>query len=40
VHELVHLIERGHGPRFKALMDRFLPGWRVLRRELNSFETP
>lgn len=28
VHELCHLLERGHGPRFKALMDRFLPDWR------------
>lgn len=36
VHELVHLIERGHGARFKQLMDGFLPGWRVLRAELNN----
>lgn len=35
VHELVHLIERGHGLRFKALMDRFLPGWRAVRAGLN-----
>lgn len=35
VHELVHLIERGHGPRFKALMDGYLPGWKDLRAELN-----
>ncbi len=28
VHELCHLLQRGHGPRFKALMDRFLPDWR------------
>lgn len=28
VHELCHLIEAGHGPRFKALMDGFLPDWR------------
>lgn len=28
VHELCHLLERGHGPRFKALMGRFLPDWR------------
>ena len=36
VHELCHLIERGHGPRFRALMDRHLPDWRereaLLRR--------
>jgi len=28
VHEMCHLLERGHGPRFKALMDRHLPDWR------------
>lgn len=29
VHELCHFLEPGHGPRFKALLDRFLPDWRV-----------
>lgn len=27
VHELVHLLERSHGPKFKALMTKFLPNW-------------
>lgn len=35
VHELTHLWEHGHGPRFRARMDAYLPGWRDLRRELN-----
>jgi predicted metal-dependent hydrolase len=35
VHEMCHLLERGHGPRFKACMDKFLPDWRNLRKELN-----
>ena len=35
VHELVHLIERRHTDRFRALMDRFLPRWRQRRDELN-----
>lgn len=35
VHELTHLIERGHGDRFVALMDQFLPDWRARREELN-----
>ena len=35
VHELCHFFERGHGPKFKAVMDRFLPDWRKLRAELN-----
>lgn len=35
VHEMAHLIERGHGPLFKAVMDKYLPNWRELRLELN-----
>lgn len=31
VHELCHLLVSGHGPEFKALMDRFLPEWRHAR---------
>lgn len=34
VHELCHLLECGHGPRFKALMDRFMPDWRQRRDKL------
>lgn len=30
VHEMVHLLERRHGKRFKAFMDRFLPQWRAI----------
>ena len=35
VHELAHFFERGHGEKFKKVMDRFLPEWRELRGELN-----
>lgn len=35
VHEMVHLLERGHGERFKELMDQFMPNWRSYRDELN-----
>ncbi len=35
VHELVHLMERPHSDRFMALMDRFMPQWRLYRDELN-----
>ncbi|WP_158600610.1 M48 family metallopeptidase [Tessaracoccus antarcticus] len=31
VHELVHLLERGHGPVFKAHMSRLLPDWQARR---------
>jgi predicted metal-dependent hydrolase len=37
VHELVHLLERHHGDRFKAYMDKYLPQWQrcrdILKRE-------
>jgi predicted metal-dependent hydrolase len=35
VHEMVHLLERHHNNRFTALMDKFLPRWRLCRAELN-----
>jgi predicted metal-dependent hydrolase len=35
IHELAHLIEASHGPRFVAVMDRHLPGWREVRTLLN-----
>ncbi len=36
VHELAHLAERTHGPRFQALMDKFLPDWRKRRTLLKA----
>lgn len=35
VHEMAHLIEPTHNPRFVALMDVLLPAWRSLRDKLN-----
>lgn len=35
VHELVHLHERRHSDRFRALMDSFLPDWRLRKADLN-----
>jgi len=37
VHELVHLLERQHSERFIALMDKFMPQWRIYQDELNQF---
>jgi len=36
VHELVHLHERNHNDRFVALLDKFMPKWRIHRDLLNS----
>jgi predicted metal-dependent hydrolase len=38
VHEMTHLLERGHGRRFTKLMDDSMPDWRARRDQLN--ETP
>jgi len=37
VHELVHLLEKNHTTVFVSYMDKFLPNWRVVKDELNSF---
>lgn len=36
VHEMVHLLERHHNDNFVAYMDKFLPQWRTLKKELNN----
>jgi predicted metal-dependent hydrolase len=36
VHEMLHLIVRCHDARFTNLMDRHLPGWRLIRQTLNA----
>jgi hypothetical protein len=35
VHEMVHLLESTHNARFVALMDYFMPHWKMHRAELN-----
>lgn len=35
VHELVHLLEHSHNSTFKAYLDRFLPEWRSIKKEMN-----
>jgi predicted metal-dependent hydrolase len=40
VHELCHLEYRGHGPRFRALLERHLPDWHERRRRLNALPLP
>lgn len=34
VHELAHLIEASHNARFKAIMTKFLPDWKIREQEL------
>ena len=35
LHEMVHLSERQHNDRFHALINHFMPQWRLYREELN-----
>lgn len=36
VHELIHLLERSHNERFRALLTQFLPDWERRRKLLNT----
>lgn len=35
LHELAHLKEAGHGPKFKSILDFYMPDWRERRKKLN-----
>jgi predicted metal-dependent hydrolase len=35
VHEMAHLLEPTHSPRFIGMMDHFMPNWRHRRDQLN-----
>ncbi len=35
LHEAIHFLEPNHGERFIALMNTYLPNWRVIRQLLN-----
>lgn len=37
VHEMAHLLERSHGPRFVAILDKHLPTWRRSKDALREF---
>lgn len=37
VHELVHLLERYHNHRFYAYLDRYLPDWKGIKKELRNY---
>jgi predicted metal-dependent hydrolase len=39
VHELAHLRERTHGPRFVAVLDTYLPSWKRLKEKLKDIPT-
>ena len=40
VHEMTHLLERGHGERFTKLMDQFMPDWRAVETNSTARRSP
>ena len=36
VHELVHLLEKGHNARFYGYLDKYYPNWKECRKELKN----
>ena len=34
LHELVHTVVANHGPEFYAMMDRYMPEWKMVRKRL------
>lgn len=34
LHEIAHIKEPNHGPRFKAILDRYMPSWREAEKSL------
>lgn len=38
VHELCHLFEHNHGPKFMSLLSRYLPDWECRKRRLETME--
>ena len=40
VHEMVHLLEPTHSPKFFALLSEHFPNWADARRELNELPVP
>ena len=40
VHEMAHLIERGHNDQFRDILDQAMPEWRIRLAELNRAHLP
>jgi len=36
VHEMLHIIEKGHNKKFYRLLGRYLPDWKALRKKMNA----
>ena len=36
VHEMLHIIEKGHNSRFYSLLTKYLPNWKSIRKQMNT----
>jgi predicted metal-dependent hydrolase len=36
VHEMIHIFEKGHNRNFYRLLNLYLPGWKIIRKEMNA----
>ena len=36
VHEMLHIIEKGHNQRFYRFLNQYIPEWKALRKEMNA----
>jgi len=39
VHEMLHIIEKGHNQKFYRLLSKYLPDWKNIRKRMNMGET-
>jgi predicted metal-dependent hydrolase len=35
VHEMLHIIEKGHNSNFYRLLTKYMPGWKAIRKRMN-----
>ena len=38
LHEMLHIIEKGHNKKFYRLLDKYMPEWKVIRKRMNTGE--
>jgi predicted metal-dependent hydrolase len=38
VHEMLHIIEKGHNRNFYRMLEKHMPGWKTIRKKMNSGE--
>ena len=38
VHEMLHIIEKGHNKKFYRLLNKYIPQWKAIRKKMNTGE--